>query len=294
MKTGVKIFGLLAGVFTALLLWQSCSRDDEGGLSEADLNAAQDEVYIDALFDEIGNFTLAEVMTLDDNDYSSLKSAEVLPCYTVAVDHPDTTTFPKVITVDFGQGCTVVINGDTITRSGKILITLTNRWYIPQTQIITTFNNFYYNGAKIEGTRTMTNLGLNERNRLELSIELQNGKVTFGENKWMTREASHLRQWARYPNPLNDSLIVTGTASGINIDGETYTREIVEELILRRCEQYRWRWMITSGKVEITNSARGNMTLEHSSNGCEGTVKVTKDGDEFEYQFRFKNPTADN
>ena len=57
-----------------------------------------------------------------------------------------------------------------------------------------TFHNFYFNGAKVEGTRTMTNNGLNEKNCLEVANYLENGKVTFGDNVFMTLTASHVRE----------------------------------------------------------------------------------------------------
>ncbi len=152
-----------------------------------------------------------------------------------------------------------------------------------------TFNNFYFNGAKIEGTRTMTNNGLNEQNRLEIATHLENGKVTFGENAFMTRTASHVREWKRHQNPLNDTIFVTGSANGSNVLGETYNREITEPLVLVHCAGLQYRWAVASGKVSVTNSARGNMIIEHTGNECDGDVVIEKDGDQYKYQFRYRH-----
>lgn len=67
--------------------------------------------------------------------------------------------------MDFGTGCSIVFNGDTIVRSGQIIITVTDRKYVVGSEHIVTFNNFYMNGVKIEGTKTRTNLGMNAENR---------------------------------------------------------------------------------------------------------------------------------
>ncbi len=289
MKMKNRLLGVMLFTTAAVFITQSCSKDEDGSVSGADIALAQDEAYVEALYDEVDNMVFNEVKTLDDDDYvvAGLKSTFEDVCYTVTVNHPDTTTFPKEVIIDFGEGCTVVFNGDTITRSGQIVVTVTNRWFMPDAQHIMTFNNFYFNGARVEGTRTMTNNGLNERNRLEIGIELENGKVTFGD-AYMTRTASHVREWARHINPLNDTIFVTGSANGINVLGETYSRVITEPLVLVRCAEFQYRWAVSAGKVDITNSARGNMTIEHSGNGCSGDVIVEIDGNQYEYQFRYK------
>lgn len=291
MKTTKKSWIYLAASLAAIIGMQSCTKDTEI-LSDTDIVLAQDEEYADALYDEIDNLVITETYTLDENGYvtSSLKSADEDVCYSVTVDHPDSTNFPKVITIDFGDGCTIVVNGDTITRSGQILITLTDRCFVAGAQRIVTFNNFYYNGTRIEGTRTITNLGLNEQNRREMRIMLQDGKLTFGDGKWMTRNANHVRAWAHYPDAvLMDSLFITGSAYGINVLGESYEREIIEPIVKIRCAAYRWRWITISGTIQITNSARGTTTISHKGSGCETDVEVNKNGDNYYYRFRYNN-----
>jgi hypothetical protein len=283
--------GMLILAAVAFLI-PSCSKDDEGGsISETDIALAQDEAYVEALYDDVDNLALTEIQTLDENDYvtSGMKSTSVGACYTVTVNHPDSTTFPKEVIIDFGEGCSVMYNGDTITRSGQIIINISNRWYRQNAEQVMTFNNFYFNGAKVEGTRTMTNNGLNEQNRLQIAIHLEAGKVTFSEGAFMTRTASHVREWARKMNSFNDTIYVTGSANGVNVLGETYNREITEPLVWVHCAELQYRWSVAAGKMEITNSNRGNMTIEHTGNGCDGDVVVEKDGNQYNYQFRYRH-----
>jgi hypothetical protein len=291
MKVRKEFMGLMVvAVAAALFFTQSCSKDDKGSVSETELALARDDAYVDALYDETDNLVIAEMATLDDNDYATvaLKSTSEDVCYSVTVDHPDTTTFPKVVTIDYGEGCSVVFNGDTITRSGQVIITLSNRWFVQDAQQVMTFNNFYFNGAKIEGSRTIINLGLNNQNRPEIGVELENGKVTFADNTYMTRTASHVRSWARQPNPLNDTVFITGTANGINTMGEDYSREITEPLVLVRCSAYQHRWVVAAGKVDITNSVHGIITIDYTGSGCTGDVVVIKNGNQYNYTFRYR------
>ena len=290
MKKKNGLIGLMFVAAAAVILTQSCSKDDTGSITETDIALAKDDAYVEALFDELDDLAIAELTTLDDNDYQTagLKSTSEGNCYTVIVNHPDNTTFPKEITIDFGNGCTVVFNGDSITRSGQININISNRWSVQNAVQVMTFHNFYFNGAKVEGTRTMTNNGLNEQNRLEIATHLENGKVTFGENSFMTRTASHVREWKRNQNPMNDTIFVSGSANGANVLGETYNREITEPLVLVHCAALQYRWAVASGKVSVTNSGRGNMIIEHTGSGCDSDVVIEKEGDQYKYQFRYR------
>ena len=291
MKMKNVLSGLMIVAAVTVIFTQSCTKEDAGSISKTDLLLAQDEAYADAVFEEVDNFVVSEINNLDANSYSTstLKSASDDICYSVVVDHPDSTRFPKVVTIDFGDGCSIIFNGDTIRRKGQIIIVVTNRRYILGAQHVVTFNNYFMNGVKIEGTRTITNLGLNERNHPELSTSLQNGKVIFEDAAWMTREANHVREYIRHLNPLNDTIIVTGSANGINVLGEAYTRDITEPLVQVHCAGYPKRWVIAGGKVEITNSARGNTTIDHNASGCESNIIVNKNGVKQNYKFNYYN-----
>lgn len=272
---------LIASAF----IFQSCSQE-ENEISADDIAFAQDEAFADALFQETDNMVSAELVTLDGSGYIPFKDGA---CYTVTVDHPDSTTFPKVVTINFGDGCTTVFNGDTIVRSGKIIVTNTGRWFVPGSQHIVTFDEYYFNGVKVEGTRTVENEGINQEGHIETSITLDAGKLTFEDETWITRDASHLREWARYPDPLQDTVWVTGSASGTNRAGEEYSRDIIEPLVMVRCSEYNHRWIAAGGKIEVTNSVRGTIVIDYTGSDCTGAVKIRKDGNEYTYHFRFRD-----
>lgn len=291
MKTKNTMLGLIMAAAVALFLTQSCSKDDTGTISENDLALAQDEAYADALFEEVDNIVTDELTSLDGTGYvdTGLKSTGDDICRTITVDHPDSTSFPKVITIDYGDGCTMIFRDDTITRKGQIQITLTNRWFVPGAEHIVTFNDFYINDIKIEGTKIITNLGLNENNNLEMSFVLEGGKITFSDTAWMTREASHVRELIHYFNPINDTVLITGSANGVNVLGQDYERVIVEPLVLVHCSEYRWRWVIVAGLVEVTNSATGTTSIDYTADGCDGIVIIGKNGYRHNYQFTYHN-----
>ncbi len=124
MKTRHAILGMMGLAAAAMIFIQSCSKD-EGSISDTDLALAQDETYADALYDEVDNITGTEISTLDDNNYSpeDLKSTGDWICAAITVDHPDLVTFPKHISIDYGEGCSVVFNAwgikPTVQKSSK-------------------------------------------------------------------------------------------------------------------------------------------------------------------------------
>jgi len=94
-------------------------------------------------------------------------------CATITVT-PDDSTYPKKITIDFGDSC---LGRDGKLRSGAILIYLTAPLRKPGSVVTVTFRNFYLNHVKLEGTKTITNLSNPPAHSWKVVIE--NGKVTF-------------------------------------------------------------------------------------------------------------------
>jgi hypothetical protein len=295
MKEKRSIYGFILLAFLAFLLTPSCTKEDKTGtLSETIIKSAQDEAYTDAVYTSVDNMAVSEITSLENIAYSNpltTKAAkcddDYFSCRTVTVDHPDSSSFPKVITVDYGDSCTYVFRDDTITLSGKMIITLTDHWFKKDAQLMVTFDNFYFNDNKIEGTRTITNMGLNEKLHFKLGIKLQGGKVTFADGSYMTREADHVREWAYHPGFYNDTLFITGTASGINALGQNYSRVITSPLVLVHCQEYVHQWVIVGGTVDVTNSATGTTTIDYSAEGCDGTVLIRKDGNLIDYAFKY-------
>jgi hypothetical protein len=283
----------MLSVAVGVLFIPSCSKDNSGNISSKDVTSAQDEIYANALYEEVDNTVVSNVSTLSGMGFTTLnmKSAtcDSNDCMRITVDHPDTVSFPKVVTLDFGEGCTRIFKGDTIEFKGQIIVTVTDHWFMKNSQHIVTFNNFYINGVKLEGTRTITNLGLNAKNHLELGIVLTGGKITFNDTAFLTRESNHVRELISSHNPMNDTVLVTGSAHGINIQGEQYERIITTPLVLVRCQDVQWRWVIVKGTIQITNSVSGVSTIDYTSTGCEGSVVLNKNGMHLNMPFLFRH-----
>jgi len=87
---------------------------------------------------------------------------------------PDDSTYPKTITIDFGNGC---LGLDGKFRSGAIIIHLTAPLRRPGSVVTITFRNFYVNRVHLEGTKIISNLS--EPPAHKWSVQVVGGKVTF-------------------------------------------------------------------------------------------------------------------
>ncbi len=95
------------------------------------------------------------------------------PCADITVS-PNDTTYPKTITIDFGDGC---ICRDGKFRKGKIIIHLTAPIRRPGAVMTITFDDFYLNRAHIEGTKIISNLS--SGGNIKFTVQVVGGKVTF-------------------------------------------------------------------------------------------------------------------
>ncbi|MFP5471312.1 MAG: hypothetical protein ACLGGV_06925 [Bacteroidia bacterium] len=193
-------------------------------------------------------------------------------CATVTINPPaGTTTFPKTITVDFGNGGCV----DTydIERKGKVIVTLTDKYRNTGSVTTLTTENFYVEGYKIEGTKTVTNKGTNAAGNLEYSVEITNGKITYPDGDVTTMESSRVREWIEGEstplNPFDDVYSITGTAEGVNRDGRAYTLTVTSALRV----QLNCRW-ITKGTMEIQPEDLKLRTVDFGDGSCDNDATV--------------------
>ncbi len=290
MKTRKFLPILITGI-TFVFLFSSCDKKDDNNLStpisDDEVMMAEDNAMADAIFEETDATVESAASQLDMSGYSvaTLKSTTDAPCRVVTVDFPDTTRFPKVITIDYGDGCTYVFNGDTIVKKGQIVITVTGRYFATGSSRIVEFVNFYVNDIKIEGTRTITNLGLNNAGHYEFSIQLEGGKIVVNDTLQFTRESQRKRELilGNIFDTSDDEMYITGEAHGVNFRGEQYVRTIIEPLHLTSC------LFIVSGKIESQVGDQAPITLDYGDGTCDNIATLSRNGNTRQITLRFRH-----
>lgn len=284
-----KLFWMLA-VFSVMFL-VSCSDDGETPFTETDDEIVNTEAEIDNDFEDVDNLTL-EGMEL--NVYSNSPDARVagrrhhLPdCAEISHDFEN-----MIITIDFGDGCELR-NGKII--SGTIIITYTGRKFVPGTIITTTFENFMLDGKLIEGTRVLENISESLEDNPTFHITLTDGKVTFEDGTFATRESDKTVVWVRAENPLNDEwhILEGSSASGVNVEGIEYSMNVVETIVYKNlCNDEKIKAPVSGVKQVIKGDKE--YIVDFGDGECDTLVTITSDGETWTIELKRRHRLNEN
>lgn len=260
----------------AVISFISCNKETSS-LDQASINLVDDdavsEVVFEDVFNTVDNASIILENTLGKGD---LKSGTLVAdsCPVITVDNLTPEVWPKTITIDYGTEC-LGFNGST--RSGKIIISVTDRRNVLNSTRTVTFDNYFFNGIKIEGTKEFKNLGPNNNQNIVISVKLTGGKLTLPDGKTIERAFEHQREWIAgwaTKNIWDDECLVTGVAAGKNIDGIAYTNTITTALRWQRVCKF-----IVSGVVKIEREGFGPVELDYGDGTCDA-IATLKKGDQ--------------
>ena len=283
MKT--KIY-LLAAVLTfGFFFLSSCKKDEIDG----DTTSSEDNSLAENMFEDVSKVVDE---TLKSNDLDGTKSYNFNHNYGdcgVVTIYPAGRVFPKNITIDFGD--TNCVGNDGVSRRGKITVTITDYYRNAGSVRTTTFDNYFVNDYKVEGTRTVTNDGRNEAGHLSFTIEVSGATVTSPEGEEITWQSNRTREWIEGEETtvltdglngiLDDVYSITGNSSGVNRFGKSYTITITKALRVEAdC------FWISEGTTEIAPEDRKVRTLDYGDGTCDNKATVTIDGKTFNIIFR--------
>ncbi|MGQ0737819.1 MAG: hypothetical protein ACT4OJ_02055 [Bacteroidota bacterium] len=171
----------MAVLFTGFLF--SCQKEtssdtltDEQAATYSDESAQAEASFDDA--EDVGMIAAEEEGVASEGGRGYMPLFEELrlrlgPCATITVT-PNDSTYPKTITIDFGDGC---ICADGKFRKGAVILHLTGPIRRSGSVLTITFRNYYLNRAHIEGTKIVSNLS--ENGNIKFTVQVVGGKVTF-------------------------------------------------------------------------------------------------------------------
>ncbi len=271
MKTKTAIIAMLAISFFAI---SSCKKDKTNNDEETELlievqkNDAEATKIYNLINDEVNDLSAH----IDSLNYVT-PSKTLDSCVTITINHPDTTTWPKTVVIDFSGNCTTS-NGNVL--SGQIIIVQTNRYRADGMVRTITFNSFRINSNIVSGTKTITNIGLVNGFRT-YSVTIANGSITTPDGEViLTRTAQRTRTWIQGESTYtiwDDVNSITGVTSGTTRSDKSYTATIVEPLIVARS----CRW-IKQGKIALNIEDLPEIIIDFGSGTCDQTATVTVNG----------------
>ena len=226
----IKSFLVAITLVSFAFSFNSCKKNDAADEMETTFELSGDQAIADNLTED-ANDVFMEVAV--DNNLAGnfapepIISNNIIPCATITIT--PASGFPKTILIDFGVSCTDQ-RGNT--RSGKIRIVLSDSVRKTNSTAVMTFENYFVNSYKKEGTITWTNTstpGTRSWTRLT-----ENGKVTAPDNRyWLHSGIRYVVQTAGVNTPMNlldDIYSITGTHSVTNSSGATRDITVLEAL----------------------------------------------------------------
>ncbi len=197
---------------------------------------------------------------------------EKTPCNVIIT--LDTINSFKTVTVDYGN--TNCDCNDGKQRRGKIVTTFTGQ-YIAQGTIIThTPIDYFVNDIKIEGIKTVENMGLNANNQPYFNVNV-NGTATLTSGEILSYISTRIRTWVSGFNTLlyrwDDEYDITGSAQGSFSSGGGYTAQTTNPLHIKvGCG------FPVSGTITMQPQNKPLRVIDYGSGSCDFTFTVIVNG----------------
>ncbi|RED97484.1 hypothetical protein [Marinoscillum furvescens] len=253
---------------TITIGFYACESDQEATASlsvdevAAEAAVATDYEDVDQVVEEGMNFFTSGGRVLNKR---------IIDCATVERD-----TVNKTITIDFGDGCE---GPHGRVRKGKVLIEYNERRRVPGAYRIVTFDEFFIDSVQVEGTRTLTNTtNAEEADTYAFEVKLEGGKLTYPDGTTYTRTATKTR--TIYVGGTRDEhyTSVSGSASGVQRNGESYSMEVLDPIIFKRGCRAGRVFIPVSGQKEII-SGEQTILVDYGDGTCDNLVDITINGE---------------
>jgi hypothetical protein len=255
----------------ALVFSVACNNDIEApadGIDEATIEA---ETIAQSDFEEIDDITSNIMGIAEGGTGGKIEGVEDERCRCAEVTHDKEA---QTITIDFGDGCE---GPNGVIRSGIIFITYDGHRFVPGSFWTVTFRDYYVNRRHIEGLRTVTNISESLESNPTYHITLEDGKVTWPDETFATREVDRTRVWVRASNPLFDEvhILLGSVTSGMNKEGLNYNTEVLTDLIYKRsCRTDRRVRVPVQGTKQVVVGDR-NCVVDFGDGECDSIIEVT-------------------
>jgi hypothetical protein len=292
MKT---ITGTLAALLTTALVTglflTACKKEDNGatgaaGKEEFAAAASESDASAEEVFDDVFNNVMgvsAEVgiggtgaFGRIDVSTGRLEGTDSVACYVVITKQLNPATrFPLQITIDFGSGCTA---RDGITRRGKIIAVYTGHLLVAGNSATTTFDNYYINDIKVEGTHKLTNTGTIDKK--SYTTQVTNAQLSQANGNYIQwNSLKTLTQVEGGSTPLialDDAYSITGQADGsvrLNDKYFQWSTAITAPLTKR----FTCPWF-TKGTLNLLKGNDAVAVLDYGSGTCDNKASFTVNG----------------
>ena len=271
MKTARIILSFLL-ILSVALSFNGCKKKEEPKDYQSQTFIANENGISEKVYDDAKLFS-DQVMSLTGKLKSGgLDTVYMGQCILATLDW---TAVPFLLTIDFGPSNCLCTDG--IYRRGKILVTFTGGYFDVGTVITYNFEDYYVNDYHVMGTKTVTNMGLNNSGNYWWDIVV-NGQIVEPDNTgtffW---NSHHELEWSEgITTPWiwwDDVYLVRGTANGTTVEGLDYTMTVVQDLVKKTNCQW-----VSAGVLNIQPEGWPLFVVDYGDGTCDNQATVTVNG----------------
>jgi hypothetical protein len=218
--------------------------------------------------DSIEKYGPINIFPLGGPGHFKFDIPRISSCATVTVS---SSTYPKTITIDYGTGCT---NGKGHTKSGKIIIEISDSIVVAGAVKTITTENFYIDSMKIDLSASWKNMGKNDAGNWVIERNY-NQKITQTDGDVIVEEFTDIMEWLSGFETIeksDDSYYKSGSGSISVNDSITFSRVITEPLLKDSSCRF-----ITKGIVELTKGT-DKIVIDYGDGTCDNKATVTTNG----------------
>lgn len=281
----MKIKSIIPGILPAILITciglTACQKNVETKAVQSANSTDLQKLSDLAASESFINVVDAEQFALTINpEYASSDQALIGSCPPVTTYNPSADVYPHTVTIDWGTGCTS--NG--ITRSGKLITEYTGDMSLLGSSATTTYDNFYYNGVKMEGKQkiahTRETAYPNDVYRITQKdkkvIQTNGDYIIYGGYRRLVKKDDG----PGYPGFPDGFFRVSGTQTGDEMKGGVSyqwvaTIDDANPLIYNYCD------FIVRGQADVTFTNQDSWHINYGSTGrdnCDDQAELTING----------------
>jgi hypothetical protein len=289
MKISQSTKSLLAAMLVSVpMLFTACQKNADKTAENEEVtltkNSMEAEAQSEVLFDDVFNNVIGVNASVGIGGTGEFQSAAhsdqpgtaQATCFNVSMEYLDTQdTFPVKVTIDFGNGCT---GRDGRVRKGKIITVYTGHLIWPGSVAETSFEGYYVNDIKVEGSHRIENKS--SANVLSFETRVVQGKLTNAQGDYINWNRTRLitqvdglgTPWV----PGDDAFSVVGNGSGTVKKGDhtsEWTSTNLEPLIKR----FNCRWIV-KGKQAIQRNGGYQGVVDFGNGDCDNKAILVVNG----------------
>lgn len=259
-----KINKLLFLLITTTATLVSCSPEELANKTSVTDNAAASSTI-----DAANAFDVQTAIQVNTTESAIAKTKTSTSLTTCAIIIVDSYNYPKIITVDYGTGCTI----GSITRKGKLKISVSEPIYTKGSKMTIERIDYSINGRKLEGTIDYLNTTTDAKVP-QWTRTVKNGKLTeLNGNVFSNSGTCTTKQTEGVDTPyyLADNVyeMTEGEHIVTNESGNTLTLTVTETLVKKYACDY-----ISQGKLKVVGGIL-NGVIDYGNNECDNDYTYT-------------------